>query len=481
MTQELSVTFITHACLKIDGTFGTLVCDPWIVNEPVFNFSTWKYPAATVPAEEVAEGVDYLLLTHAHEDHFHVPSLNYFSRDTEILLPAYEFHPSLRAQTMERVLRQLGFYNIRKFRAWDRVELGGGTALTFVPSAVSRDHDWENCGFVLDAPDCTLLNMNDNLNDRDLCMEIKSKFQHIDIAFVQTAGVSMFPGCFRMSELEMRQAAATRIRGFVDQKQTIDWIRPDRIVPFAGDFCWLDERYFHNNWANRATPDIFDEMVAEDYPDRELEVITLNPSDCWSMAGGTQRHHEAIDWSCYMDALRVLQRRFRPKVSAINSWLEESDTNSLEARSRTYTAYIEQHITRDYIFFEARVRLVVEGPGAGFSFVLKADYDRGFSIDWSDEAAVDQTLYVRQADWASILEGKLMWNIIQWRAEAEQHVPYRMDIGRFFFWLEYHVDLNNRVPQVLIETGAYPSLDNAVDPHKGVFPLGGSDTAADAA
>ena len=117
--MELTITFITHACLKIRGEFGTLICVPWILNEPVFNFSTWKFPAAVMPPEEVVQGTDYLLLTHAHEDHFHVPSLDHFSRDVEILLPAYEFHPSLRAHTVERVCRDPGivFISVERRRS----------------------------------------------------------------------------------------------------------------------------------------------------------------------------------------------------------------------------------------------------------------------------------------------------------------------------------------------------------------------------
>ena len=94
--QPLEVTFVSHACLRIKGAFGSLICDPWILNEPVYNFSTWKFPAAIIPPEALIKDLDYLFITHSHEDHFHVPSLNYFPRDTQILLPEYVMHPGLR-------------------------------------------------------------------------------------------------------------------------------------------------------------------------------------------------------------------------------------------------------------------------------------------------------------------------------------------------------------------------------------------------
>ena len=83
MTSDLQITYVSHACVRVDGAFGSLLTDPWILNEPVFDFSTWKFPAAVIPPERLTD-VDMLYISHAHEDHFHVPSLNEFPRDVEI-------------------------------------------------------------------------------------------------------------------------------------------------------------------------------------------------------------------------------------------------------------------------------------------------------------------------------------------------------------------------------------------------------------
>ncbi|MEL6189551.1 MAG: MBL fold metallo-hydrolase, partial [Myxococcota bacterium] len=230
--RMLEVEFISHATLKIRGEFGTLLCDPWFLNEPVYNLSTWKFPAATIPPNQVAEGVDYLYITHSHEDHFHLPSLDYIDRDVQVLLPAYDDHPSLRAYTVETVLRGMGFANIRRIRSWETVTLGE-TPLTVIPAADSRDHDWENSGFLLEHHDSTLLNMNDNVNDEKLCREIHERWPSIDIAFVQSGGVTMYPGCFKMSEAEMRKVATERKLAFREQRRLIELLQPRYVAPFA--------------------------------------------------------------------------------------------------------------------------------------------------------------------------------------------------------------------------------------------------------
>ncbi|MEO1235027.1 MAG: MBL fold metallo-hydrolase [Myxococcota bacterium] len=467
--RMLEVEFISHATLKIRGEFGTLLCDPWFLNEPVYNLSTWKFPAATIPPNQVAEGVDYLYITHSHEDHFHLPSLDYIDRDVQVLLPAYDDHPSLRAYTVETVLRGMGFANIRRIRSWETVTLGE-TPLTVIPAADSRDHDWENSGFLLEHHDSTLLNMNDNVNDEKLCREIHERWPSIDIAFVQSGGVTMYPGCFKMSEAEMRKVATERKLAFREQRRLIELLQPRYVAPFAGDFCWLSEAAFHNNWANRTTPALFSKMVEAEYP--EVKVVLLYPGDQWSQAGHVRNHRE-IDWENVLDEMEALQTHFRPKIEAIEAYLRDVDLERLEARSRERAALVEKWITRDWIDFECRFRISVSGPQAGFSFVLAADPEAGFSIDFTDRDPVTQTLHVPQHIWASILEGKLLWNIIQWVGVAEQHVEYTADMGRFWFWLEYHVDLNSANIQALLDERLIPSLGRALRPTYATFPLEG--------
>lgn len=467
----LTVQFITHATLKITGPFGTLLCDPWFLNEPVFNLSTWKYPAARIPPEEVVRDIDYLFITHTHEDHFHIPSIHYIDRDIPVFLPAYDEHPSLRAHTSERVLRAMGFHDIRRLKSWETVMLGGVTPLTRVPSAVERDHDWENSGFVIDTPDCVLLNLNDNLNDVALCQDIKARWPEIDIAFIQSGGVTMFPGCFRMSEDEMRQWASQRKTAFADQRRLLDHVRPKRIAPFAGDFCWLDDKYFHNNWANRTTAQLFEDMMETDYAESGCELVQLYPGDRWSVGTGISRYDGELDWSRMLDDIGDLKKRFQPKIDAINTFLADVSYDDFEDRSRARTALVQKYITRDHIDFDCRFRIAVEGPHSGFSFVLKANPSTGLVIDWDDDAPVTQTLYVPEHIWGSILEGKLMWNIIQWVGQAEQHVDFTRDMGRFWFWLEYHLDLNAKNIQAIIEPQLVPGLTEPIRPTYATFPM----------
>lgn len=469
---ELEVTMVSHACLKIRGQFGGLVCDPWILNEPIFDYTTWKYPMAVLSPQEVMDGMDYLFITHGHEDHFHIPSLDYFPRDFKIILPEYTHHPGLRAQTIERTLKAMGFHNIRKINPWQTILLGGNTPFTFIPTAETRSHDWENAGFVIDHPGCKLINMNDNVFDKQLADDIFERFGTFDIGFIQSVGVSMYPGCFKMSREEMKTEANKRHVSFENQGFMVDPLRVKNLVPHAGDFCWLDDKYIDYNWANRSTACLFDKMLQENHPQGDTKCLIMYPGDTWTPTGGLTRNHYEIDWDHYLEDINQIKKKFQGKIDAINHWLKSSDLNQLESRTKVFLATTQKWLCQDYVNFTACIQVTIEGDKADFSFYIDASPQKGFQIHTTGEFTPDQTLFIPQEVWASILMGKATWGMVQWSCKHSQHSPYRLDIGRLYFWMEYYIDLMNRPPQVMIESQQYPDMkeEEKVLPQKGVFP-----------
>jgi hypothetical protein len=355
--------------------------------------------------------------------------------------------------------------------------LHGGVPFTVLPPDPDRPHDWENAGFVLEHPDCKLVNINDNIGDEQHFQRIAAWFGRFDIGFVQTTGVSMYPGRFRMPEPQMRAEAARRQFNPVFQQRMIEAFDLKVLAPFAGDFGWLADSHFHCNWANRTTPAIFTEWFQEHYAARGIELAVMYPSDTWSPATGLVQRHPALDWEHHLDEVKKLQQRFQRKLERVHAWIKDTDRTELETRTRVYTARIARWIRQDYIDFTASFEIRIEGQ-AGFSFVLSANPQDGFTITWPEARSVqvDQTLYLSAETWAAILAGKLMWNIAQWSGECVQHVPFRPEIARFWAWLEYQADLGNRVPQALIEAHQHPHLAHlasavgCIRPQLGVFP-----------
>lgn len=465
----LTLTMVSHACIRIDGDFGALLCDPWIVNEPVYNFTTWKFPDVTLSPDEILDGITHLFISHAHEDHFHVPSLDLISRDVTVLLPEYSWHPGLRAQTIELTMRRLGFANIHKFMPWQTAEIGGDVSLTFIPAARSKPQDWENSALVIDHPSTRILNVNDCPTDEELYSGLRERYDRFDLALIQYAGVSSFPGRFKYDEPEMQEIVRNRRANFDEQDRAAENLDVDYIIPFAGDFCWLDDTMLHCNWASRATPVLFEQWCSENHSEKSFELMLMNPSDVWSKLDGLQRNLPPVDWDNYLNGIAELKKRKQPKLDATNAWLAASDRKNMRVRTDKYLSTMQDFTCREYIDFSATIRFKIDGPDAAFSFVLEADPTNGFRAGWNDDVATDHTCHLSEVQWASVLEGKIMFNNLHWTGIIEQHVPFRLDMAKFWWWLEYYADLTNRGPQVILQSQQFPELDQFVEPQRGQF------------
>ncbi|MBN8828224.1 MAG: MBL fold metallo-hydrolase [Sphingobacteriia bacterium] len=467
---DFKITYITHASIKIESKFGSLLTDPWILNEPIYAMTTWKFPAAIIKPEEIVNTIDYLYFSHPHEDHFHIPSIDCFPRDIKIILAEFPDFNCLRSYTMERTLREMGFHNIIKMMPWETIDLGEGEKFTLIPACKMKYWDWENSGFVLEIGDFKLLNMNDCPSDKELYEKVDEKFGEIDLAFIQYSGVSMFPGCYRMSREEMFEASKVRKHSWIQQKNLIEYLKVKNIAPFAGDFSWLSDNLFHCNIVNRSTPKLFSDFVANNYPDKNINVVIMYPTDTWDINNGLIRNHPEIDWDNYVELIAKLKDKLQNKVKAVDDWINSSNLQNLKERSIEYTNHIQKWLNKYMVDFTTRVKFTIEGPNSNFSFVIKANPKDGVQYDWNDAEDVQQTLFVREEIWASVLESKLLLTNLQWACENEQHTDFVMDLARFWFWFENFMDLNNRNAQALIDRALFPEIKERIRPQFGVFP-----------
>ena len=366
-------------------------------------------------------------------------------------------------------MRRLGFANIHKFMPWQTVEIGSDVSLTFIPAARSKPQDWENCALVIDHPSARILNVNDCPTDDELYAKLRERFDRFDLALIQYAGVSPFPGRFKFNEAEMHEIVKTRRTNFDEQDRAAENLNVDYIIPFAGDFCWLDDPMQHCNWASRATPALFEKWSADHHADKAFKPMLMYPSDSWSKADGLIRNYTPVDWDNYLDGIAELKARKQTKLDAINKWLAASERSNLRKRTDHYLSTMTRFACREYIDFSAAIRFAIEGPGAGFSFLLQAHPKLGFRAGWNDELPTDHTCYLTEVQWSSVLAGKIMFNNLHWTGTVEQHVPFRLEIAKFWWWLEYYADLTNRGPQVILQSQQFPGPTALYEPQLGVF------------
>ena len=124
--EEVRVRYFGHACVLIQTSKASILVDPMLVGGP-------EEEEATLTMNDLPDFIDYVFLTHNHQDHL-CPEilLQLRSRIGKILVP--RTNPSnLADPSMKLILRALGFDNVTVMDPLDSVPIADGeiTSLPF--------------------------------------------------------------------------------------------------------------------------------------------------------------------------------------------------------------------------------------------------------------------------------------------------------------------------------------------------------------
>lgn len=465
----MHIEYITHACTKIKAGDVTLLSDPWIIDQPIYNYTTWKFPPINQNPEEILNEVTHVYISHTHEDHFHVPSLSLIHRDTTIVIPSFNWHAGPRANILYQTLKKMGFTQIKELDAWETESLGNQLSVTMIPAADTKSWDWENSGLVINADEITILNLNDCPTDEAQLKSLDERFPFFDLALIQYAGVTMYPGRFRMPLDQMKRISKQKKHSFVSQDRLINLLNIHSIIPFAGDFCWLDDELFHCNWACRGTPKILEEWLENSRYNNGIEFLIMYPNDIWDPINGLVKKGREVDWENYLYEIEQLKNKHVGAINEVRKLWHKSDISNLKSRTIDYLKVLEDNIdgVAD-IKFSAKQRVKILSEDETFSFVLAYE-PKKFSVLWDESMPVDQTFRLPDYVWGSVLDGVCMFSQMAWLGETEQHVDFRTDLARMWFWNEYYLDLNNRSAQLRINSKLHPKLEDQLRYDLGIF------------
>ena len=91
----MKITWFGHACFRIDTGASSILIDPFLTGNPVFE-------KAGIPLSKVSDGVTHVALTHGHEDH--VGDTVAICKETgTTLIAVHELASYLQAQGVETV------------------------------------------------------------------------------------------------------------------------------------------------------------------------------------------------------------------------------------------------------------------------------------------------------------------------------------------------------------------------------------------
>lgn len=298
--RAMKVRSVGHACLEIEVAGLRIVTDPWWAG-PAYNQQWYPWPTPRPDGLE-DRPIDYVYLSHGHEDHLHPDTLKRLRPGSVALVPE-----CLTGGMTEFLREGLGFSDVIELQHGRTATLRNGVKVTCYLNLTDSLLVVEGDGQVLvDGNDA--LHASPPAVIEHFCHALRARHPPVDLLFLGYGGASWFPNCIRLPGREDREVARARERVFVENfLAVVQRLRPRLACPFAASFVLLEP---HNRWIN----DVKLEVPTPDEVHRALGVPSdtrchlLLPGDVIDgiqvTPGGAQRPTPERLRAAYADVLR---------------------------------------------------------------------------------------------------------------------------------------------------------------------------------
>ncbi|HWP59895.1 MAG TPA: MBL fold metallo-hydrolase [Candidatus Acidoferrales bacterium] len=326
----MKIQVIGHAALLIEAAGLRILTDPWWEG-PAYQGQWFPYPLPAVDPSALSR-IDYIYISHGHEDHLHPPTLQRLPKTAAVVVP-FLLEPGLADY-----IRSFGFARVIECPSGRKVPLRNGAVATCY-------NNEDDSMLVLEGDGEVLLNGNDALHADSapvidhLCRRLKRDFPRIDYMFMGYGGASWFPNCFRFTNGGVPPDPAFREFLFARNFARIARrLRPKFAFPFAASFVLLEKE---NRWINRLKFSVPDPSFVLDCP--EVQAVYLMPGDAVDAGRVFRGPRRRPDPGC---AAREIESIYKKEIAAIESlapvsgeWIE-SFRRRLEAHAERKSAYI---------------------------------------------------------------------------------------------------------------------------------------------
>lgn len=236
----MKVEYICHACLFIETEDARIVTDPWFA-EPAYCEKWYVFPKPV--RTDFVKDTNVILISHGHEDHLNEATLKFFPKSAKVFYP-YSFFGGAK-----EYIESMGFSDVKEAVTFKKYKISEKTFVTFIINS----HD---SLMVIESGGKVLVNANDALHSSpekviDFYIElIKEKWQKIDYLFCGFGGASYFPNTMHLAGKDDYEISLVREQLFAHNFcRVVKGLRPTIAVPFAADFCLLDD---NQRWINEA-------------------------------------------------------------------------------------------------------------------------------------------------------------------------------------------------------------------------------------
>jgi UDP-MurNAc hydroxylase len=268
-----------------------MLFDPWM-NEGILSGSWYHWPKLNVTLSEIGR-LDYIYISHIHEDHCAPDTIRHLNRDAEIIIMDRE--PAF-PNFVKRFLKsnRFDFKKVHLIRPETPTEIAQGLIVDMVTADPAHEYNYQiDSGLILKWGGKVIYNANDCAPYPGSITYIKKHYGTIDLALLPYAGGSGYPGCY--ANLSHDEKMCERERIFRQQMQlfvdTVLEIGPHRVMPFADQYVMGGSRGYLNQYSpHPPSPGYVKDYLASVGLDQKL--VLLNSGQSYDLDNGLKQPDE---------------------------------------------------------------------------------------------------------------------------------------------------------------------------------------------
>ncbi len=275
----MKITYLGHATLLIEMEGVKILTDPWVLGS-AYCEQWYLFPKPPENVLDYLQDIDYVLISHGHEDHLHYETIKQVNKSAHVFFPYTWYEGAVD------FFKELGFEKITEAVNERLYTLSKNIRVTFLANNLDNV-------VVIESKDKTLVNINDALPSAPsgiisyFIEKIKSKWKNVDYLFSSYGGASYFPNTIKCEWKNDLEIGKVREQFFLDNFCKIaKGINAVFSIPFASDFVLLDDS---QRWINKVkVPRSEIKKYFTDYfgdSDCTTQIIEFYPEDVITEAG----------------------------------------------------------------------------------------------------------------------------------------------------------------------------------------------------
>ena len=237
------IKFFGHASIYIKTDKVSIVTDPWFSKKGAFQSTWFQFPDNTEIDFSWKDDLDYVCISHEHQDHCDLEFLKTLSVKTKIVIPNY-VHKRFRDILIGNLQNDIIEVNSKQMHLLGDVEY-----YPLIQIPMGQD----DAGLIFRVGGEIVVDLNDMKPSENDIKWIKENF-NTTYLFAQFSGASWYPLVYDYEEEKMYKLSRDkRMFKYKSITKMIDELNPKIYIPCAGPPCFLDEKEFSLNFEKENT------------------------------------------------------------------------------------------------------------------------------------------------------------------------------------------------------------------------------------